>query len=70
MATWVGITPPVTNRNGGRGSSSKLVELTVPVIELDFRIDHAQGVRILIADEDTIVRGSLSPLRQRFWHYR
>src|SRR5712692_2462390 len=29
MATWVGITPPVTYLKGGRGSSSKLVRLTV-----------------------------------------
>src|SRR5215204_146791 len=29
MATWVGATPPVTKRKGGRGSSSKLARLTV-----------------------------------------
>src|SRR5215475_12781706 len=29
MVAWIGITPPVTKRNGGRGSSSKLVRLIV-----------------------------------------
>jgi hypothetical protein len=29
IAAWVGMTPAVTKRNGGRGSSSKLVRLIV-----------------------------------------
>src|SRR6266536_3837199 len=31
MAAWIGVTPPVTSRNGGRGSSSNDVRLIVVV---------------------------------------
>src|SRR5512144_429671 len=36
MATWVGVTPPVTSRNGGRGSSSNDVRLMVVATVLVF----------------------------------
>src|SRR5438093_1431648 len=36
MPAWVGVTPPVTSRNGGRGSSSNDVRLIVVAIVLVF----------------------------------
>ena len=36
MAAWVGVTPPVTSRNGGRGSSSNDVRLIVVATVLVF----------------------------------
>ena len=36
MAAWVGVTPPVTSRNGGRGSSSNDVRLIVMATVLVF----------------------------------
>src|SRR5690349_21339552 len=60
----VGVTPPVTSRKGGRGSSSKLVRLMVCETVLEFGSMTARVFEVFITDENAILirrRSGLCP---------